>query len=441
MKIQVKIMFALMLLVTLVISGCGSGGWGNPARTYTVTFDSQGATVEADPTSITVTPGQTVGSLPTEPTRTDYIFDGWYTEIDGGGTEFTASTIVNANITVYAKWKQTYAIGDTGPGGGIVFYVTADGKSGLEAAPVTWNGGSADPYAEWSDATGAVGTTDTALGTGLANSNAIIAQGGHTGSAALICRNYTGGGYNDWYLPSRDELLQMYAQRAYIGGLYTTDAYWSSTEANASDGILVQNTDGVAANMGKRTNEWVRPIRYFGTTPLITEYLNDGFEEGALGGGYGWSAVEVTYIGGTSYIWSIVTGGNYPTVSTAHSGSYMAFYPSYSVVSGSQARIYRNSGFAIPSPITSVTLTFYMYHDTGYSGATDRVQVQVSTDGGTNWVNAGSAVNRYDGSTGWKQHTVDLSAYAGQTINVGFLATSGFGNNMYIDDVLVTGIN
>ena len=437
MRIQVKIYTALLLLAALAIMACSPGGWGNPALTYTVTFDSQDATVEADPTSITVPSGQTVGTLPTEPTKTDYTFEGWYTEIDGGGTEFTASTTVTANVTVYAKWTQTtYAIGDTGPGGGIVFYVTADGMSGLEAAPVTWNGGSTDPDSPWSNVTStAVGTTGTALGTGLANSNAIIAQGGHTASAALICRNYTGGSYTDWYLPSRDELLEVYAQRAYIGGLYTTDAYWSSTEANATDGILVQNADGVAANMGKNVTEWVRPIRYFGTTLLVTEYLNDGFEEGSIGGGW----LNLTTNGGI--YWTIVNTSAHPSGIAPRSGSYMARFWSYSYSSGTAARIYRSSGFTIPSPITSVTLTFYMYHDTGYTGSADRVQVQVSTNGGSDWADVASVINRYDGSTGWKQHTIDLSAYAGQTVVLGFLGTSAYGNDIYLDDVLVTGKN
>jgi len=438
MRIQVKIYTALLLLATLAIMACSPGGWGNPALTYTVTFDSQGATVEADPTSITVTSGQTAGTLPTEPTRTGYTFGGWYTEVDGGGTEFTASTTVTANITVYAKWTQTvFAIGDTGPGGGIVFYVTADGMSGLEAAPELWNSGSADPYASWSNVTTtAVGTTGTALGTGLANSNAIIAQGGHTASAALICRNYTGGGYTDWYLPSRDELLEMYAQRAYIGGLYTTDAYWSSTEANATDGILVQNTDGVAANMAKNVVEWVRPVRHFGSTPLVTEYLNNGFEEGSLDAG-GWNYENVS---GT-IPWSIATVTLHPSGTAPQSGSYMARFQSYSYSSGEIARLFRTSGFAIPSPITSVTLTFYMYHDTGYSGATDRVQAQVSIDGGSNWTDVGSTINRYDGSTGWKQHSIDLTAYAGQTVTLGFLGISQYGNDIYLDNILVTGKN
>jgi hypothetical protein len=78
-----------------------------------------------------------------------------------------------------------------------------------------------------------------------------------------------------------------------------------------------------------------------------------------------------------------------------------------------------------------------MYHDTGYSSNADRIQPQVSTDG-TTWVSVGSVINRYDGSTGWKEHTIDISAYKGQTaLRVAFLATSAYGNNMFLDDVTV----
>lgn len=40
---------------------------------------------------------------------------------------------------------------------------------------------------------------------------------------------------------------------------------------------------------------------------------------------------------------------------------------------------------------------------------------------------------------GWVKHTVDLSAYDGQNIYVGFLGVSDFGNSIYIDDVSITG--
>jgi len=76
-----------------------------PIISTSVTFDSQSATVPASPTTkIVVPPATTVVTLPTTPAKTGYTFGGWYTAINGGGTAFTATTPVTANITVYAKW-------------------------------------------------------------------------------------------------------------------------------------------------------------------------------------------------------------------------------------------------------------------------------------------------------------------------------------------------
>jgi uncharacterized repeat protein (TIGR02543 family) len=75
--------------------------WKGVART--VTFDADGGTPAT--TSQPVNSGEAVGPLPADPTRTGYTFDDWYTEKNGGGTQFTATTIVNADITVYANWK------------------------------------------------------------------------------------------------------------------------------------------------------------------------------------------------------------------------------------------------------------------------------------------------------------------------------------------------
>ena len=75
------------------------------AYSYTVYFDSQGADINASPvTKSVVSPATTVGSLPTAPTKTNYTFDGWYTQISGGGTAFTGSTTVLGDLNVYAKW-------------------------------------------------------------------------------------------------------------------------------------------------------------------------------------------------------------------------------------------------------------------------------------------------------------------------------------------------
>ena len=160
-----------------------------------------------------------------------------------------------------------------------------------------------------------------------------------------------------------------------------------------------------------------------GTTTLFT----NGFDATT-----GWAQVDTS---GTAGTWSQVTSGTYPTCSR-HGGTYMAKFNSYNAASGSQTRYYRTSGFAVSSIYSAVTLTFWMYHDTGYSTSADKVQVQVSTNGST-WTNVGTAINRYDGSTGWKQHTIDLTAYKGSTVYLGFLGISAYGNNMYLDDSLV----
>jgi len=90
-------------------------------NTYTVSFDKNGGDTEADPTTKPATHGGNVGTLPTAPTRTGYTFTSWNTETNGSGTEFTASTTVTANITVYAKWTiNTYTVtynGNTNSGG------------------------------------------------------------------------------------------------------------------------------------------------------------------------------------------------------------------------------------------------------------------------------------------------------------------------------------
>jgi hypothetical protein len=77
-----------------------------------------------------------------------------------------------------------------------------------------------------------------------------------------------------------------------------------------------------------------------------------------------------------------------------------------------------------------------MYHDTGYSTSADKVQAQVAVSGA--WASVGTAVARYTGATGWAQATVDLSAYKGKTIQLGFLGISAYGNDEYLDDVTIT---
>ncbi|MDD3083705.1 MAG: InlB B-repeat-containing protein [Candidatus ainarchaeum sp.] len=82
---------------------------------YTVSFDNQGADINAIPLNKNVVwPETTIDNLPTEPQKEDYYFSGWYTQINGGGTEFNASTIVDNNIIVYAYWQEILFAGGSG---------------------------------------------------------------------------------------------------------------------------------------------------------------------------------------------------------------------------------------------------------------------------------------------------------------------------------------
>lgn len=145
-------------------------------------------------------------------------------------------------------------------------------------------------------------------------------------------------------------------------------------------------------------------------------------------------------VSGTSGNWVTNVGTRYPIGNATHSGSNVAYFNSFSAPSGNSARLYRTTGLDL-SGIGSAQLSFWMFHDTGYSSSGDNVQLQISTDGGTNWYNVGPAIYRYDGLFGWKQHTIDISSYTGTGMNdvmIGFLGVIAFGNDCHIDDVTVT---
>jgi uncharacterized repeat protein (TIGR02543 family) len=85
----------------------GTGGSGGDVTTYTVTFDADGGS--PTPASKTIDSGSTLGTLPTAPKKSGNTFGGWFTQKNGGGTQYTASTKVTGDITLYAKWTAEAA--------------------------------------------------------------------------------------------------------------------------------------------------------------------------------------------------------------------------------------------------------------------------------------------------------------------------------------------
>ena len=137
-------------------------------------------------------------------------------------------------------------------GGGKVAYVYQNGDPGYTSSniPVLITSNAILGFTRWhngSDIT--TGATASTLGTGSANTNTIAtSQGASTGGltyAAALAKAYIGGGFTDWYLPSQDELNQMYLNRDAIGGFDgTMNYFWASTEVDASRAIMQNFLNG-----------------------------------------------------------------------------------------------------------------------------------------------------------------------------------------------------
>jgi hypothetical protein len=150
----------------------------------------------------------------------------------------------------------------------------------------------------------------------------------------------------------------------------------------------------------------------------------------------GWGSVDVSGSAGT---WATNAGTRYPSGGGTNTSPNVAYFNSYTSASGSSTRLFRTSGVSIPASATGCTLSFFMYHDPGYSADNDAIQPQVSTDGGSAWINVGTAISRYAPKADWTQHTLSLAPYIGQPyVRAAFLGTSAYGNDCHIDTVLIS---
>jgi hypothetical protein len=153
--------------------------------------------------------------------------------------------------------------------GGIVAYILQVGDPGYDANTVHGLIVSTEDQSNgiwwYNGANTITGATGTPIGTGLANTNTIITTQGasSTSYAAGLARAYNGGGYTDWYLPSKEELNKLYLNNA-KGFYYIYEGYyWSSTEYAGTSAWRQDLVFGVKTNNFKSGTNHVRAIRAF----------------------------------------------------------------------------------------------------------------------------------------------------------------------------------
>ena len=284
--------------------------------------DSGGNTVTSSSAVVTATVsagGTLVGTTTATASSGVATFTGLGVDGTFGATytiTYTVSGLIIATATVTLSGTTcdgsfTCQVGDTGPGGGKVFYVDNTGFTCgptlnltckyLEAAPSGWNTGS-DPAKVWAVSAyvrtniSTISNDESAynnllgVGLGYKNSLAIVAQNGLYNAssndyAAGAARGYAGGSQSDWYLPTTAELNLLCQWARGVAPSVTTrctggslnsatygagsagfegNFYWSSSEYIV-DAAYFQGFDfGSQSIQEKDWYFYVRPIRAFG---------------------------------------------------------------------------------------------------------------------------------------------------------------------------------
>lgn len=171
----------------------------------------------------------------------------------------------------------TCAIGDRGPGGGIVFItpstVSGNGKY-FEAAPDAWYGANdlstVGKFCTSASNRDNTNENATQFGIGWGETNTAIFRVNCTGGAVKLATDYRGGGFSNWFVPNKNELAEMAKIPSTVDLINVTNywGYWSSTEDGSGPASTMSSLTSSSWTMGavsksEATRNMVRPVRMF----------------------------------------------------------------------------------------------------------------------------------------------------------------------------------
>jgi len=170
----------------------------------------------------------------------------------GYGPDIAFTTVSSASLS----------IGDTYQGG-IIFYLngTYPDQYGLVCAQN--DQGASVPW--YSQGYVYYGTTNTAIGSGQLNTSSLVSILGNGYYAAKVCDDLVLNNFDDWFLPSRDELELMYTNLKNNGfGNFSNSSYWSSSECNYLNAYTQYFSSGLQSCNNKFHSYSIRAVRNFG---------------------------------------------------------------------------------------------------------------------------------------------------------------------------------
>ena len=168
------------------------------------------------------------------------------------------ATLESNGVTVTVDTAPAFSVGDS-YGGGIVAYVDMSGLHGF----VVYDNGASVSTDHWATNNNITGATGSALGDGANNTISIL--GNTTSNPAIACSTGNFNGYNDWVMPSTDELGEVI--QAHIDGYLTNltgSFYWTSTEQTSNNAYMRENMTNTIYSADKTSSTFdTVAIRYF----------------------------------------------------------------------------------------------------------------------------------------------------------------------------------